>query len=197
MMNMEDTANLTILDRLYRLAEKESQDEPEKAVSIFEPTGLILMRPLMNGGYYCTPTNSSMFAHTGGDGVHFSFLHLNGSVIEISPVVMTVPLGHAENVIIGAHLFEFLCLGCQYGYFDLQELSYTFGKYPKESSINYRDQYLEQRDPGILDERLDRRKYLLKLLTTEFSLKPWEDIKSRLDELQKLYLPLVKLPPQD
>jgi hypothetical protein len=191
----QDTANLTILEKLYSLAEKEAQNED--ATDIFEPIGLILMRPLMNGGYYCTPTNSSMFAHTGGDGVHFSFLHVDGNVTDTSPIVMTVPLGHSENVFVGANLFEFLCLGCQHGYFDLQELGYNFGKYPKESPVNYRDQYLEHRSPGILDERLDRRQYLLKLLTVEFSLKPWNNIQQRLDELQKLYLPLVILPSRD
>ncbi len=138
-----------------------------------------------------------MFAFTGGDGVHFSFLHIDDIVTDTSPIVMTVPLGHHENVIVGAHLLEFLCLGCQHGYFDLQEFGYTFGKYPEESPVNYRDSYLEHRSPGILDERLDRREYLLKLLNTEFSLKPLDNLQQRLDELQKLYLPVVKLPPKD
>jgi len=115
--------NMETLERLWAMADREA----ERTGPLFDLgcIGLHLQRPLSNAGYNFTPTNSSTFAGTGGDGVHFGLLHINGEVSDDSPVVMTVPMMFEEaNVVLGENLLEFLRLGCQVGYFDLEQLVY-------------------------------------------------------------------------
>jgi len=76
--------------------------------------------------YDCTPVNTSVFASTGGDGVHYSILEISDL---IQPVVMTVPMNagpsiKSSNRILGANLNEFLSLGYYNGWFPLEQLCY-------------------------------------------------------------------------
>lgn len=85
-------------------------------------------------GYECTPLNTTIFAHTGGDGVHYSLLELSET---IQPVVMTVPMNFGDdatayNLILGENLYEFLSLGFYNGWFHLENLCYQ-----KEWIIEY------------------------------------------------------------
>ncbi|SHJ52790.1 hypothetical protein SAMN02745146_3357 [Hymenobacter daecheongensis DSM 21074] len=84
--------------------------------------GLLPVRPLENGGYECTPTNTLSFARTGGDGVHFSLLDARDETAD-GPVVMTVPMAEA-NLVVAETLSEFLGIGCQTGWFELEQLAY-------------------------------------------------------------------------
>lgn len=76
--------------------------------------------------YNCSPTNTKVFARTGGDGVHYSILEISE---EIQPVVMTVPMNFGGsmrdyNWIIGENLNEFLSIGYYNGWFPIEQLCY-------------------------------------------------------------------------
>jgi hypothetical protein len=81
--------------------------------------------PLDDGGYRLSSVNATMFARTGGDGVHFSLLSSGA-------VVMTVPMAfEAPNHVIGADIREFLALVCRLRYSPGDAriaLKTTFGK---------------------------------------------------------------------
>lgn len=84
--------------------------------------------------YSCTPINTTVFAHTGGDGVHFSILELSD---EIQPIIITVPMNFGgavknRNLILGENLPEFLSLGFYNGWFSLEQLCYD-----KDGALNY------------------------------------------------------------
>lgn len=116
-----------MLNRVWGLADREGERRSTRPDLVFDPVGLILIRPLEKWGYDSTPVNSQSFAHTGGDGVHFGLIDLGVGISEDSPVVMTVPMAaNPKNVILGENLFDFLCLGCESGYFMLEQLSYDW-----------------------------------------------------------------------
>jgi hypothetical protein len=76
--------------------------------------------------YHSSPTNTQVFAHTGGDGVHYSLLELSP---DIQPVIMTVPMNFGDsmedsNWVIGENLEEFLSLGYYNGWFPIEQLCY-------------------------------------------------------------------------
>jgi len=64
--------------------------------------GLRLVAPTFNeGGYdWCTPLNCCVFASTGADGIHYSFLVEDDKVTEESPVVITMPADCGESSIV-------------------------------------------------------------------------------------------------
>ena len=65
----------------------------------------------------------SPFAATGGDGVHFSLLLLDGELSPQSPVVMTVPPVEM-SIVLGADVDEFFGLGISRGYTRMEYLVY-------------------------------------------------------------------------
>lgn len=87
--------------------------------------GLIPVEANQHFRYLTTPVNTSVFAHTGGDGVHYSLLQLSETV---QPVIITVPaysgLSKDCNRIIAENLNEFLSLGYYNGWFTLEQLCY-------------------------------------------------------------------------
>ena len=118
------------LQQLWDLAGGDPDDTSCDWNGTFDPVGLVLLAPPRNEGYWCTPTNSLTFAITGGDGVHYGLMAINGEFTDLSPVVMTVPMCDTPNKIVGANLKEFLALGCRYGYFALEQLVYR--KLPRQ-----------------------------------------------------------------
>jgi hypothetical protein len=196
--------------KFWDVAEREAQKGSSTFDSVFGDIGLYLQRPLSNLGYNSTPINTSTFATTGGDGVHYGLLHLNGEVRDNSPIVMTIPMMFEKgNLIVGGNLSDFLCLGCQVGYFDLEQMVYD----EKEAvrNIGHPQTWAEEiktwideneaygfdaaaRSIGRFVEIVRQRRELLDVLTSEFSLKPWPQVQARLDELNTTYLPTLKLP---
>lgn len=168
---------------LWDLAEREGHRAGELPFTVFEPVGLQLDPELIRWDYYPTPLNSITFATTCGDGVHFGFVKLDGLPDGSEPIVMTLPATDyvESNLIVGENLHEFLCLGCQFGYFELEQLVYD-----REDTLAR----LERPDPP--DAKAD---YLLSLLRTEFDLKPWTNFGERLDALNAKYLSLLDLNP--
>jgi hypothetical protein len=135
--------------------------------------GLILRDEEGRNSYDNTPVNADTFAETGGDGVHFSLLLIeDGRTIENAPIVMTVPMAFERaNHIVGANLVEFLSLGCRYGYFKLEQLAYD-----RSGTI----------DPDA---------HLLEDIIRRVGLRPWVDVRERLNDLDEQYGPVVQLGP--
>jgi hypothetical protein len=181
-----------LLEKLWSIAEIEAKRIGSDLSFVFNPIGLILRRPIERESYETTPDNSLAFATTGGDGVHYSLMHVEGEAGDLSPVVMTVPMNfEQENLIVGSDMKEFLCLGCQVGYFFLEQLTYH------ESETIYwltnPGEWFEElnRDSETEDD-VNRKKYLLNLLSKELNLKPWEEFEQRLNYLRSQYYSLLE-----
>jgi hypothetical protein len=149
------------------------------AHSVFDPIGLLFVRPLEQYGYDATPTNSLAFAATGGDGVHFSFMLQDDRPAAEWPVVMTVPCGFG-SIILGANLDDFLGLGMFRGYFCLEQLIYQPEKYVEAYSA---------REPWPEDEEGVR--WLRQRFAERLDLRPWDDVRGRLNRLQREFSPLL------
>lgn len=170
------------LDRLFRLAGNKGKADDWN--QHFDPIGLILQIPPKREEYWCTPLNALTFARTGGDGTHYSLVSLPGVSRVEQPIVMTVPMSDAPNVIVGANLRDFLALGCRFGYFALEGLVHE----PEEIIA-----LLELREYDAEKTRSDIK--MLKLLEKTFDLRPWGDHKRRLAELRTRYFSLLTVPP--
>ena len=148
--------------------------------SVFEPIGLILQIPPKRWDYFCTPLNSLTFASTGGDGVHFGCMLIDGGASGL--IVMTVPMADEKNFVVGESLFEFLCLGIRRGYFYLEQLAYD-----RETAITMLN--------GEMDEEMTSDEiYLLDALRMELGLRPWPGVEGRLHELEQRYAPAIQVP---
>jgi hypothetical protein len=173
------------LQRLWELAERlaaESPGQEDLSYAIFEPIGLILERPPVHYNYDETPLNTTCFAHAGGTGVHFSFLHVDGRVAEESPIVMTVPGSASANLIVGGDLTEFLRLGCRAGYGELDALTDDLDE-AVGRIVAAEDEFDD------LDESCQS---LFDALCMEFGLVPWHEIETRLRELQREHGPKLQ-----
>ena len=185
------------LEKLWSIANKEAEQTKREFSLVFAPIGLMLFRPLNQKKYYeSTPVNSLTFSQTGGDGVYFSLVLLDAKVSEDSPVVMTVPMNYGKvNLIVGENLFEFLCLGEQLGYFFLEQLVYNetetikWLSHPKEF-IN--KEYGKNPSDSFPPESFREKERLLSILRETFELKPWINLKSRLDELQNRFMDMLE-----
>jgi hypothetical protein len=181
--------------KLWQLANREAKSKDHDPQDIFGDVGLFLTYPPLHDSPYlydCTPSNSSTFGSTGGDGVHFSFLHLNDSLHQNVPVVMTVPTNYSaeKNWVLGADLLEFLVLGCQVGFFVLEQIAYTrtrMNESQKRYPINFSDF-----EPVSSEDRV-----LLDVIAKEFSLSPWTRLTERLDELEREFHRLIQLKLED
>lgn len=148
-----------------------------------DDVGLLLRDSLLY--YDATPSNSSPFASTGGDGVHYSLLHINGKATESSPIIMTVPMAfESPNHVVGEDLLEFLCLGCRFGYSGIEGLAYEDRRDEAIAALE-RDQDPEDSWPEQADTLCRMRSRL--------GLRPWTDVRSRLHELHRLYFHELKV----
>ncbi len=101
--------NLTLDDldadwpRLRALAEHLAERTGDDPDLVFFPLGLRLHgRHGDQWDYDATPANSTTFASTGGDGVHFGLLHATTTVPGAAPVVMWASPDSSEGRLSGA-----------------------------------------------------------------------------------------------
>ena len=182
------------LHQLWSLAVEQAECSRMTFASAFGEIGLRLERPFLHAWYTTTPRNASVFASTGGDGVHFSLLHVNGEIQETSPVVMTVPMCFDRpNLIVGESLYDFLCLGCQTDYAYLEQLVYD--RQTAIAALSNPDAWRANHYSGLPDEVRQRNQRLLDRLTDALKLHPWGTIDQRLNELEVYYVPLLMLSP--
>jgi hypothetical protein len=142
--------------------------------------GLLPVRPLENGDYECTPTNTLSFARTGGDGVHFSVLNARDETAD-GPVVMTVPMAEA-NLVVAETLSEFLGIGCQTGWFELEQLAYD-----APATLAY---YAAPPAPVSAQEHA-----FLDLVCTELRVAPVALTAERLADLEQRFGPQLQISP--
>lgn len=139
-----------------------------------ESVGLLLTGALQPSGYDATLEGALMFAATGGDGVHFSFLP-HGQVPDRWPVVMTVPMQFdAPNLVVGETLADFLALGLRSGYFVLEQLAYD-----RAGTVAWLDEVSARTAESTMAP-------VLGAIAQLFDLVPWTDHAGRLDRLQAL-----------
>ena len=162
------------LKQLWELARRLASELEEEPEGVFDPIGLILEEEPFY--YDVTPKNAIPFAHTGGDGDHFSLLCIDGYVAKESPVIMTIPTnfdGH-PNIILGENLLDFLSLGCETGYFEMFGFSERL------------EEYCKRVEKGSVQFDA-KQQYLLKRLNDAFQLEPWSNVRSKFTELQVKY----------
>jgi len=91
---------------------------------------------------------------------------------------MTVPsAGETEwdaNWIVGGSLSEFLSLGCEWGYFALENLAYEW------------DATIDEIESGPSGEdSFEEDGERLRIFRAELGVKPWPNVRERLEELQR------------
>ena len=177
------------LEKLWSIAEAEASRRESNISFVFEPIGLILRRPLKKELYESSPKHARTFAVTGGNGVHFSLLQVNGEITDLSPVVMTVPMNFGnENLIVGQDLEDFLSLGCQVGYSFLELLTYGDSRNEAIYWLTDPDDWFESHKGELGGgEKIGEMKILLGLIRSEIGLSPWEDVEKRLKSLNETY----------
>lgn len=191
-------ASIPLLRRLHEIDAAIKIKFPRKYDPGLGHLGLLLSSELKNEGYWCTPTNSLRFAETGGDGVHFSLVQVNGGVGEDSPVVMTVPQNFGEkidaNIIVGSSLLDFLRFGLRRGYFAMEQLAYqrdlTLHVY---STPNWQPTEQGHRSAGF---DVDEHKHqVLAYLVTELNVTPLAYTKAEFETMQKRCLAMLQFGP--
>jgi hypothetical protein len=171
------TSDLTYL-RFRDCAADLARASGTTVAEVFEPIGLILLPDGSHYDYLCTPVNSVTFATTGGDGVHFGFLLIEQC--RQMPVVMTVPMSDAYNLVIAEDFQEFLRLGYHAGYFALEQFIYE----PEWAA-----RFHSRDDPEMGPDE----KILLAHLREQFQLEPLPDIGSRVQEVHRGYAQCLRL----
>jgi hypothetical protein len=171
----------SLLRQLFELDERLRREEKDGYI------GLNLIDPPEPYGSESTPKNTIAFGETGGDWVHFSLITVKGRVSDASPVVLTYPAtleGPWEaNVIVGESLRDFLSLGCEAGFEPIEDLALFW------------EQAIDELIQGPNLEEMDSKDLeTLRIYREELNLEPWEDIRGRLEELQKRKRFLLKFP---
>jgi hypothetical protein len=157
-----------------------ARDTGEDPRFVFDPAGLLLERDSAPWTYFCSPRNAPAFASTGGDGVHFGLLQLDGSGPDDAPVVMTVPMSDTHTIVLAESMDEFLGLGSRLGWFLLEQLAYD---------PDWAVEHYARSDPDSPECAA-----ILKRMRTALRLKPVALRPDRLTQLRERYLPLVEFP---
>lgn len=155
---------------------------------------LELLETLENDGFFPTPVNSSTFARTGGDGVHFSLVHINGIADDDSPVVMISPFGTHFNVIVGSNLTEFLQLGCMGTFCQLEACGLGLDRYLLRIAAIQQGNY-QVLGGDVEDTRQEVER--LEFLRKELSLDPIPNIEQHLRSLKEQFYPLLEFSSND
>jgi hypothetical protein len=172
---------MTLLDRLWGVADDLADSTVSKGDLPFGECGLFLVRPLKRWEYFCTPLNTLTFATTGGDGVHYGLLQLPGFSNDELPVVMTVPMASQYNTLVAESLQEFLGLGYFVGWFSLEQLAYDASE-----AVSY----FSQSDPDSWPEKEEE----LALLRNEIGIGYIALSLERIQRLNEKYQSLLLLP---
>lgn len=92
--------------------------------------GLILLEHPNSFKYDQTPQNSLTFSHYGWDGIHIGCLTEGHSLDANAPVLVTIPMAglvdKPTSYVLGANLYEFLCLGANNGFGSLCNLHMAY-----------------------------------------------------------------------
>ncbi|MBK7304423.1 MAG: hypothetical protein IPP06_16665 [Saprospiraceae bacterium] len=136
-----ENQRIIYLEEFRKVIEELSNDTKKEFPTLyFDYAGMIPVDDDGHSRYNCSPLNTTVFARTGGDGVHYSILELSEKA---QPIVMTVPMNFSKsindyNIIISENLNEFLSIGFYNGWFPIEQLCYdnqwAINFYAKENS---------------------------------------------------------------
>ncbi len=171
---------MVTIEDFWRIDDQIKATWGKKLYQHIDYCGLEPVRPLQHHGYFCTPTNSLTFAATGGDGVHFGIVTSSKQKEAVGPVVMTVPMADTKNVVVAENLEEFFSLGYYAGWFALEEIVYDL-----EGII----EYYAKPDAELTKQQTA----FLEMIRKELPIQHIPLMKVRLNELEKAYLPLLKI----
>ncbi len=164
-------------------------------------SGLIVLDPAEVPWGEETPRNSRVFAHTGGDSVHYCFLDVGGRTDERSPVVMVVPCNPDKpRQVVGESLAEFLSLGVVTGFFFLEQLVYDRRRalgFLFDWSAFIEDCYFGKTPPPDDLRQLEAQREVLHDLSIAFGLRPWSNPEQRLAELEVTWGSAIDLAMRD
>lgn len=175
------------LEELLKAIEKLANDTNHEFPKLYFNYGGIRPIDIENFGYDCSPINTTFFATTGGDGVHYSILEITE---KIQPVIMTVPMNFSNsmndyNIIIGENLNEFISIGYYNGWFQIEELCYD-----NEFAINfYAKENLEE------DYQNEANIIFVKKLRNKFGINHIPLNNDRLKELENKYFHYLQFNP--
>ncbi|MFG0243032.1 MAG: hypothetical protein ACF8R9_09620 [Phycisphaerales bacterium JB054] len=125
--------------------------------------------------YHATPRNSTPFAASGVDGVHYVLLHLPERRLEDSPVIEVSPMDSDAWQCVGDNLREFLELHCQW-----------YEEFSRDSAARSECSQAE------LDDALR----VIAAFRDHFHLGPRPDREPRCEALSALHLPRMDLHPE-
>ncbi len=173
----------TRLQQLYDAAKRIGQHFDRSVEAVFDPCGLILQQPPIQGYYWCTPSSAYTFASTGGDGVHYSYLQAPDVALDATPIVMTMPANDQLNYVLAEGIDEFLGLGFHVGWFALEQVAY---------SPEWASQYFAGKDSDASQDMESR----LSALRRELSMRYVPLELARIDALFKKYAAHLQVPPE-
>jgi hypothetical protein len=192
------TVDLPLYDAFWKLDPRIKRRFPganlkgENALGVMfvSPRGLRAGKP---GGYFCSPTNTVLFADTGGDGSHFSFLVRDSRIDFDSPIVVTAPANIGNHNRILAENFEtFLRLGLRRGYFAMEQFAY----FPQEAlhvygKPNWKPTKKSHYSVGYVPD--ERQQKVLAFVADELELKPLCYSPRAFAKLQRQWLPELQM----
>jgi hypothetical protein len=185
--------DLPLFDALLALEPEISKLFPGKDFNWLDALGIRLeeLNSLANGGYYCTPKNTLMFASTGMDGEHFSFLVCDDAIDSESPIILTVPCNYDgnTNVVVAKDFRTFLCLGLRHGFFALGEFAY----HPEEAIHVYTNAHwkpIEEHHSSIYIPN-EQQQAGLTVIANALNLQPYTYSVDEFMGLQNRFMPLL------
>jgi hypothetical protein len=181
---------LPLLDELRRVNREAANRYPHPYLDPgLGAVGLILDKTLDESRYEgFTPEKCQAFARTGGEGVHFGLVGRDGLIDDDSPVIICIPQLAGQCYILGENLFDFLCLGKDWGYFRLEQLGYDL-----EATLDlYTSQTRKDADtPSDSDRDEKHQQAILNYLSGRLGLRAWGDAQ-RFHSLQDRYAPCLE-----
>jgi hypothetical protein len=187
--------DLPLFDALLALEPEISKLFPGKDFNWLDALGIRLeeLNSLANGGYYCTPTNTLMFASTGMDGEHFSFIVRDDAIDSDSPIILTMPCNDDgnTNVVVAKDFRTFLCLGLRHGFFALGEFAY----HPQEAIHVYTTVHWTPTEEHhfFLYVPNEQQRTVLTFIANSLNLQPYTYTVDEFTDLQNRFMPLLHM----
>lgn len=166
--------NITIPKLLQRIMQWEN-DIAQHVPKLERPSGYFLkFDPLDNGGYYCSPFDAIVFANTGMDGIHYSFLTDFGmhTDLEQAPILCVSPMDFGNCVrIVARNLQEFFELHFE-GHEDLLLNDFK----TEEDYMNHRREQENNSSEYIdKDTRNQQKQWVRERAAEQFGFRPIEN----------------------
>lgn len=124
--------------------------------------------------------------------MHFSFICEDDDFdLDNLPVIVTIPAAVGASFVVGANLYEFLCLGCHRGFFALEQLGYQLEKTLRVyATLGWKAKTHSEGWVGFGTD--ETKEEVLRLLRREMHLRQWPRLRNRFRKLQQQFLPRLR-----